>query len=660
MAYQPFPEFDAWELQFIQDVPYAALFEEEARKNNVSALLLVSMTQQESSWVEDVEGPPIYIKGEDGIIRYYGKATGLMQIMPDAWRDTRARMGKSDELELRKNPLENIPTGAKYLGWLRDVMSTPSNYPGLPQSNQATLTNVLAAYNGGIGNVTKSLYAGHQRGLTVNDAEYGVPDWLPESQLYAQLVPQHAWNFVNLHMPEGSGGYRPREEGPRISKGAEVQGEAMAWPTLDVVYGANLPGAEAEPRGIVLHHTGSPETSATPAPGWVESEEFAANIFISRAGTVMYSGYPIGAFTPHTGTVYGNMYTVGIEIENSGLGEEYSDEQVRAVVETIRGLRQDYPSIVPEQIVPHGALNHVKRIEHGTSPEGYVIGAKMPCEPCGLNVRALVEFAVGGEDIEVATAVMFEDPETENVSAFPAFEIVRDFHTAGVGPDEATPIFEAGQPTDTATPAVTPTPTDTPSPTVTPTGLWTMTPVPTDTATPTDTAIPTVTATPTVTPSPTATLFTVPDATAIPTPTPTSADMGMILRGTPTATWTPEVIITSPPDNYEEEYWHEYFQGGMVPPDGFATAIIPDITSTPVETASSTVAPITSTATSTATPTTTPTTTQVATGTTAPTATQVPTATPLPTGTTETKYTVNPLGREFARKWREKHGTPVP
>ena len=156
MAYQPFPEFDAWELQFIQDVPYAALFEEEARKNNVSALLLVSMTQQESSWVEDVEGPPIYIKGEDGIIRYYGKATGLMQIMPDAWRDTRARMGKSDELELRKNPLENIPTGAKYLGWLRDVMSTPSNYPGLPQSNQATLTNVLAAYNGGIGNVTKS------------------------------------------------------------------------------------------------------------------------------------------------------------------------------------------------------------------------------------------------------------------------------------------------------------------------------------------------------------------------------------------------------------------------------------------------------------------------------------------------------------------------
>ena len=79
MAYQPFPEFDAWELQFIQDVPYAAVFEEEARKNNVSALLLVSMTQQECCWVEDVEGPPIYIIGEDGIIRYYGKATGLMQ-----------------------------------------------------------------------------------------------------------------------------------------------------------------------------------------------------------------------------------------------------------------------------------------------------------------------------------------------------------------------------------------------------------------------------------------------------------------------------------------------------------------------------------------------------------------------------------------------------
>ena len=404
--------------------------------------------------------------------------------------------------------------------------------------------------------------------------------------------------------------------------GAEVQGEAMAWPTQDVVYGASLAGAEGEgPEGIVLHHSAFGEGITKIAGGdWTsiveDPNQFFANMLITKAGEVVYSGYPIGSFTPHAGSPYANMYTVGIEIENNGLGEAYTDEQIQAVVETMRGLMQEYPGIEPGKIIPHGALNHVYAVEAGIDEKtDTVIGGKLPCEPCGLNVQALVEFVVGQEDSEVATAAMFEDPEVENVSAFPGHQILMDFLSRSPGAlgEEPTPIFEAGRPG---------TSTVTPSPTVTPTGLWTMTPDPT--------------ATPTVTPSPTATLFTVPAATAVPTdtprftlpgatpipsvtptstPTPTSADMGMILRGTPTATWTPEVIITPPPDTYEKDFWGNFYDDVVLPADVAPTAINPDITSTPTEVASSTVAPIT------------PTATQVPTGTTAPTATPTPTGT---------------------------------
>ena len=449
------------------------------------------------------------------------------------------------------------------------------------------------------------------------------------------------------------------------------EGGPTAWPTFEVVYGANLAGAEGEgPEGIVLHHSAFGEGITKIAGGdWTfiveDPNQFFANMLITKAGEVVYSGYPIGSFTPHAGSSYANMYTVGIEIENNGLGEAYTDEQIQAVVETMRGLMQEYPSIEPGKIIPHGALNHIYRVEAGEDDRGYVIGAKMPCEPCGLNVRALVEFVVGQEDSEVATAVMFEDPETENVSAFPGHQILMDFLSRSPGAlgEEPTPIFEAGRPG---------TSTVTPSPTVTPTGLWTMTPDPT--------------ATPTVTPSPTATLFTVPAATPIPTdtplftlpgatpipsvtptstPTPTSADMGMILRGTPTVTWTPEVIITLPQDTYEKDFWENFYDDVELPADVAPTAISPDITSTSTEVASSTVAPITpsatatSTATATATSTATSTATQVPTGTTASTATQVPTATATATPSPVSSGNMA-AGKIFARWYRDKYGTPGP
>ncbi len=388
------------------------------------------------------------------------------------------------------------------------------------------------------------------------------------------------------------------------------EGGATAWPTFEVVYGANLAGAEGEgPEGIVLHHSAFGEGITKIAGGdWTsiveDPNQFFANMLITKRGEVIYSGYPIGLFTPHAGSSYANMYTVGIEIENNGLGEAYTDEQVRAVVETMRGLMQEYPSIEPEKIIPHGALNHIYAVEAGYDERGYVIGAKMPCEPCGLNVRALVEFAVEGQNSAAANAAMFEDPDVENVSAFSAMRILDDFLTFSPGAlgEQPTPIFDAeGRPTAT------------PTPTPTPTGFWTLTPSPTATATPTPS--PTATATPT--PSPTATAtpdipwFTLPGATAhpppvTPSPTPASADMGKIFRGTPTLMWTPTFL---PPP--------------VLPADVAPTAINPDITNTPTEVASSTVAPITIT--------------PSPTGTTAPTATQVPTATatatPSPTGT---------------------------
>ena len=377
------------------------------------------------------------------------------------------------------------------------------------------------------------------------------------------------------------------------------EGGPTAWPTFEVVHpgakrmGAEMMGAELPegegPTGIVLHHSAFGEGITKIAGGdWTsiveDPNQFFANMLITKRGEVIYSGYPIGLFTPHAGSSYANMYTVGIEIENNGLGEAYTDEQVRAVVETMRGLMQEYPSIEPEKIIPHGALNHIYAVEAGYDERGYVIGAKMPCEPCGLNVRALVEFAVEGQNSAAANAAMFEDPDVENVSAFSAMRILDDFLTFSPGAlgEQPTPIFDAeGRPTAT------------PTPTPTPTGFWTLTPSPTATATPTPT--PTATATPDIP------WFTLPGATAhpppvTPSPTPASADMGKIFRGTPTLMWKPTFL---PPP--------------VLPADEAPTAINPDITNTPTEVASSTVAPITIT--------------PSPTGTTAPTATQVPTAT---------------------------------
>jgi len=490
---------------------------------------------------------------------------------------------------------------SEFLGRLEPYAQAVRDRLGVPVTQSVFNALVSAAWNLGVGELDPVFHS-------VNNGDnLGAANKLQE---YVHAGGEVLEGLVNRRKAEGE---LIVADIPGISF---EEGGPTAWPTFEVVHygatsrfspakrmGAEMMGAELPegegPTGIVLHHSAFGEGITKIAGGdWTsiveDPNQFFANMLITKRGEVIYSGYPIGLFTPHAGSSYANMYTVGIEIENNGLGEAYTDEQVRAVVETMRGLMQEYPSIEPEKIIPHGALNHIYAVEAGYDERGYVIGAKMPCEPCGLNVRALVEFAVEGQNSAAANAAMFEDPDVENVSAFSAMRILDDFLTFSPGAlgEQPTPIFDVeGRPTAT------------PTPTPTPTGFWTLTPSPTATATPTPS--PTATATPT--PSPTATAtpdipwFTLPGATAhpppvTPSPTPASADMGKIFRGTPTLMWKPTFL---PPP--------------VLPADEAPTAINPDITNTPTEVASSTVAPITIT--------------PSPTGTTAPTATQVPTAT---------------------------------
>ncbi len=546
---------------------------------------------------------------QDLVVDYEGQELikGFEGFLPTAkWDDGQWSVGYGWAAE----PGETVSleqAESEFLGRLEPYAQAVRDRLGVPVTQSVFNALVSAAWNLGVGELDPVFHS-------VNNGDnLGAANKLQE---YVHAGGEVLEGLVNRRKAEGE---LIVADIPGISF---EEGGPTAWPTFEVVHpgakrmGAEMMGAELPegegPTGIVLHHSAFGEGITKIAGGdWTsiveDPNQFFANMLITKRGEVIYSGYPIGLFTPHAGSSYANMYTVGIEIENNGLGEAYTDEQVRAVVETMRGLMQEYPSIEPEKIIPHGALNHIYAVEAGYDERGYVIGAKMPCEPCGLNVRALVEFAVEGQNSAAANAAMFEDPDVENVSAFSAMRILDDFLTFSPGAlgEQPTPIFDAeGRPTAT------------PTPTPTPTGFWTLTPSPTATATPTPS--PTATATPT--PSPTATAtpdipwftlpgatahpptatatptatpdipwFTLPGATAhpppvTPSPTPASADMGKIFRGTPTLMWTPTFL---PPP--------------VLPADVAPTAINPDITNTPTEVASSTVAPITITPSPTAT-----------------------------------------------------------
>jgi hypothetical protein len=119
-------------------------------------------------------------------------------------------------------------------------------------------------------------------------------------------------------------------------EGAKVQ-ETNGWKTRGWGSDSDFVGG----RGVMEHHTASSKTAGNaPALGFVTSGSSIAplcNLLIGRDGTV----FVIAAGKANHGGLGGpwktvprdaaNTYTVGIEIENNGVGEPYSDAQMLAV-----------------------------------------------------------------------------------------------------------------------------------------------------------------------------------------------------------------------------------------------------------------------------------------------------------------------------------------
>lgn len=105
---------------FDTEVPFGSLIYAEAQRNDVPPELVAAVVQQESQFKPTA--------------RSRAGAQGLMQLMPRTGR----WMGASNLL----NPQDNVKAGAKYLKYLHERFDGDE-------------TKVIAAYNGGEGNVRK-------------------------------------------------------------------------------------------------------------------------------------------------------------------------------------------------------------------------------------------------------------------------------------------------------------------------------------------------------------------------------------------------------------------------------------------------------------------------------------------------------------------------
>lgn len=116
-------------LKLFYPYPYQEMIEREAARYGLDPLLVVSVIRVESGFAPDA--------------RSTVGARGLMQLMPDtaAWVARKVKLTgfSTEQLE---DPETNIHLGCYYLGYLR------RQFPG-------ELSLMLAAYNGGEGNVAK-------------------------------------------------------------------------------------------------------------------------------------------------------------------------------------------------------------------------------------------------------------------------------------------------------------------------------------------------------------------------------------------------------------------------------------------------------------------------------------------------------------------------
>jgi soluble lytic murein transglycosylase-like protein len=114
-------------------MPYEGVFEEVAEEVGVEFCVLYEITRRESQF------NPLSI---GGVGEY-----GLMQIHPATWKEVADRLNVFDPFD----PYSNVKVGAHYFRWVSSQMQKL----GRPE-----LIWALAAYNWGIGNVTRLLKSG--------------------------------------------------------------------------------------------------------------------------------------------------------------------------------------------------------------------------------------------------------------------------------------------------------------------------------------------------------------------------------------------------------------------------------------------------------------------------------------------------------------------
>ncbi len=114
-------------------MPYEEIFAEVAEEVGVEFCILYEIARKESQF------NPLAIGGSGEY--------GLMQIMPSTWDEVADRLDVYDPFD----PYSNIKVGARYFHWV----SSQLQKLGRPE-----LIWALAAYNWGIGNVTRLLKSG--------------------------------------------------------------------------------------------------------------------------------------------------------------------------------------------------------------------------------------------------------------------------------------------------------------------------------------------------------------------------------------------------------------------------------------------------------------------------------------------------------------------
>lgn len=149
-------------------VSHATEVEAAARRHGVDPLLVCAVIQCESGWDEGALSP--------------AGAVGLMQVMPET-AESLAALGVVDSALFDPadlaDPTVNIEYGCAYLSYLQERLDG--------------LNEVIAAYNAGIGSVTRWTAAG---GSIPDDIEYA------ETRLYLERV-LAAYEGYQRSYPEG-------------------------------------------------------------------------------------------------------------------------------------------------------------------------------------------------------------------------------------------------------------------------------------------------------------------------------------------------------------------------------------------------------------------------------------------------------------------------